>query len=368
MRVLQVIDILEYGGAQKLLVTFAQQAQKQGVDTTVVCLNERRGTPVRAELEAYGATVIVLKSRKLFDFKTLQKMFRIMQTGKFDVVHTHLTYSNITGALTGWLTGTPVIATLHNTFVDARHSHPLRDRLEFWAMRYLDKRVLAVGESVADAYKHILRRELDVIPNAVPVPVALTPEERFNLRTELTGDPELPLCIAVGRFSPQKGYPDLLTAFDIVHKENPAARLVIVGDGLLRSDIESKIVEMDSASYIKLLGLRSDVSRLLLVSDLYVNASLWEGLPIAHLEAMAAGLPLAVTAVGEVPRFVVEGTGLTVPAQSPADLASSILSLLCDPARRASMGESARNFVIQHYSAAVWFDKIINLYGQVGAK
>lgn len=71
--------------------------------------------------------------------------------------------------------------------------------------------------------------------------------------------------------------------------------------------------------------------------DFYVNASLWEGLPIAHLEAMAAGLPMVVTAVGDVPLVVVEGTGLTVPPQNRNELASSILSLLSDPTRRISM-------------------------------
>ena len=83
---------------------------------------------------------------------------------------------------------------------------------------------------------------------------------------------------------------------------------------------------------------------------------------------MAAGLPMVVTAVGDVPLVVVEGTGLTVPPQNPNELASSILSLLSDPTRRISMGESARQFVIQNYSATVWFEKIVNLYRQVGEK
>jgi L-malate glycosyltransferase len=368
MRVLHVIDGLAYGGAEKLLVTFARQAQKQDVHMTVICLSDKRGTPVRVELESYGAMVVVLKSRKLFDLKTLREMFQIMRAGDFDVVQTHLTYANITGALIGRLAGLPVIATLHSIIDDARHSHPLRARLEFWVMRYLDKRVITVGESVADTYSPILRRELDVIPNAVSIPDMVTSEERTNLRTELMGDPKLLLCIAVGRLSPEKGYLDLLTAFDIVRKENPNARLVIAGDGVARSDIEAKIVELDLAGYVELLGLRSDVSYLLTVSDLYVNASLWEGLPLAHLEAMAAGLPLVVTAVGEIPRFVSEDTGLTAPPQSPTELSKAILSLLADPTRRAAMGKSARQFIIQNYSASVWFDKLTKLYQRTSAK
>jgi glycosyltransferase involved in cell wall biosynthesis len=77
---------------------------------------------------------------------------------------------------------------------------------------------------------------------------------------------------------------------------------------------------------------------------------------------------MVVTAVGDVPHVVVEGTGLTVPPQMPVELARSILSLLTDPTRRASMGEAARQFVDQHHSASAWFDKIMDLYKKMGAK
>jgi glycosyltransferase involved in cell wall biosynthesis len=135
-----------------------------------------------------------------------------------------------------------------------------------------------------------------------------------------------------------------------------------------RPDIEARIAELRLADYVKLLGLRSDVSCLLTVSDLYVNASLWEGLPLAHLEAMAAGLPLAVTAVGEIPRFVLADTGITVPPQSPAELSQAILSLLADPIRRAAMGKSARQFIVDYYSASVWFGELMNLYQRISVK
>lgn len=366
MRVLQIVDSLKYGGAEKLLVTFAQQAQEHQIEATVLSLSDAAGAPLRSQLEDFDTQVIVLDRHSLFDSKKLQQISRIMRAGKFDVVHTHLTYSNIKGAVLARLNGLPVVATLHNTEVDARHSHPLRDRLEILALRYLAQHVIAVGEAVAEAYNPILHRQCDVIPNAVLPPVILPQAERAALRTELTGgEPQRPLCITVGRFSPQKGYLHLLDAFALVHAANEAAMLFIVGDGALRPEMESKIAALDLGGCVKLLGLRSDVPRLLAAADLYVNASLWEGLPVAHLEAMMAGLPVAVTAVGEVPRLVIEGTGLLVPAQKPDELASAILTLLADPARRDQMGRAAQRYIEQHYSAAVWFESLIQIYRKV---
>jgi L-malate glycosyltransferase len=369
MRVLQIVDSLEYGGAEKLLVTFAQQAQERHVEIAVLSLSDSAGTPLRPQLEAYGAQVIVLSSRSLFDLKNMQQIYQVMRAGKFDIVHTHLTYANIKGAVLARLNGLPVVATMHSTAVDARHSHPIRDRLELLALRYLDRNVIAVGASVAAIYNPILHRQCDVIPNAVLSPIPLTPAERAALRTELSGgEPLRPLCITVGRFSPPKGYLYLLDTFARVHAENPAAMLLIVGDGTMRPEMESKITALGLGGCVKLLGLRSDVSRLLAATDLYVNASLWEGLPIAHLEAMMAGLPVAATAVGDVPRLVIEGTGLLVPAQKPDELARAILTLLADPARRLQMGRAAQKYVQQHYNAAVWFEKLLNLYKQAGAR
>jgi glycosyltransferase involved in cell wall biosynthesis len=368
MQVLQLIDTLMYGGAQKLLVAFAQQAQERHIPTTVLSLYDSGGVPVRAELEAYGARVIVLQSRRLLDLQSFQKILQVMRAGNYAIVHTHLTYANINGGLAAKLVGLPVVSTIHNTAVDARHSHPLRNRLEFWTMRYLNQRVLAVGASVAEAYQPILQRELDVIPNAVLPPVRLTPAERFALRTEMAGDPARVICLAIGRFSPQKGYSDLLEAFAHVHLQCPETILTIAGDGSLRSEIESKIAALGLGAHVKLLGLRSDVPRLLAAADIYASASLWEGLPIAHLEAMMAGLPVISTAVGEVPQVVVPGTGLLVPPQKPAELASAVLSLIENPALRAEIGAAACRRVVESYGAPAWFDKILDFYKLAGAK
>lgn len=368
MHVLQIIDTLAYGGAQKLLVTFAQQARERGIRTTVLSLYDRDGAPLRSELEAHGARVVVLRSRHLFDPGSFRQVVRAMREDHVDVVHTHLTYANINGGLTARLNGLAVVGTLHALTVDPRYANALRDGLEHWSLRHLARRVLAVGESVAAVYRPILRRPIDVIPNAVPPPAKISPAERVALRTELAGDPSRQICMAVGRFSPAKGYGDLLDAFAEVHRRSPRAVLALVGDGAQRQDIEARIAALGLGLHVKLCGLRNDVLRLLSAADVYVNASHWEGLPIAHLEAMAAGLPVVATSVGDAPHVVVQGTGLLVPARAPEQLAAAILAVLDDPARAAAMGRAAHEHVTRCYGASVWFERLLDLYKMAGAR
>lgn len=111
-----------------------------------------------------------------------------------------------------------------------------------------------------------------------------------------------------------------------------------------------------------MVGARDDIPRILPAADLFVSSSYLEGLPIAILEAMAAGLPVVATTVGDIPRVVVEGTGVVVPPHQPAQLASAINRLLDDPAQLRTMGLAARQHVAVHHSPAVWVDQLMKMY------
>jgi glycosyltransferase involved in cell wall biosynthesis len=369
MKILQIIDDLGMGGAQKLIVTFTSEAKKRGVEVTVLALTQNRFEySIQKEMENYGACVMVLSEKKILTISCLQKVIELIRQGDFSIIHSHLTYANIISGLAAAITGKPWIATLHSVASDARTTRSSTVQLERWTLRHLAMHIIAVGQSVAESYEPILHRKLDIILNGVQSSVEQTPAERIAMRAELTGDPDSLICIAVGRFTEAKGYDDLIEAFALVCEENPITTLVIAGDGKLRPDIEAHIAELGLGSKIVLLGNRHDIPTLLTAADIYLSASHWEGLPISHLEAMMLGLPVVVTSVGEIPRVVVPGTGLLVPPHKPSQLASAIISLLADPARRETMGRSAHRHVDENYSAASWFDKLLNLYNLAGSK
>lgn len=364
LRTVQIIDNLIIGGAQKLLITLAGQAQAYSLDVTIVSLSSKNDRMVLDELSKLGTKVIIFPAGHLLDLRRIFHLTRFLSSKDFDLVQCHLTYANIIGTLCGRLAGLRVVTTLHSTGDVRPDFHPLIERLETWAMRYWAKRIVAVAYTIADKYRARLGRSIDVIPNAISAAEKITEEERLTIRREMVGEVLGPISISVGRFAPPKGFEDLLFAFSILSLGDPNTRLVLVGDGPLFGKIRHLISELNLEERVVLLGARSDVPRLLAASDLYVTSSHWEGMPLAILEAMMAGLPIIATGVGDIPRVVMANIGLVVPPHQPHLLAEAMVKLLNEPAKLKQMGAAAQTMAVRNYSPQVWMERVLNLYAQ----
>lgn len=234
--------------------------------------------------------------------------------------------------------GLPLVVSLHNSV--PRLAFPARLALGL-ALRKA-RRVLAVSDAVARSAAGLnLGERLVVVPNGIAT-------ERFaGERRPDFADP--PIVLTLARLSPQKDLPTLLEAAVAV----PGARFRIAGDGELRPEIERRIAERGLSERVTLLGRRDDTPELLADADLFCLSSIDEGLSLAILEAMAAGLPVVVTAVGGTPEAVVDGeTGLLVPPRDPAALARALNAVLADPARARALGDAGRRRARTRFSRA----------------
>ena len=110
------------------------------------------------------------------------------------------------------------------------------------------------------------------------------------------------------------------------------------------------------------LGVRSDVPQLLAASDIFVSSSHWEGLPVAILEAMMAGLPIVATAVGDIPKVVTPEAGIIVPPQQPDCLAEALNDLISRPDKARAMGAAASTRATQEYSLDTWMKRHVAVY------
>jgi glycosyltransferase involved in cell wall biosynthesis len=366
MRVAQIIDSLNWGGAQKMQLTLARAAQGRNIELTVIPLRSAANSSLPEELSHLGVRVAPFPADGLINPVHLWRLAQFLRQERFDAVHTHLTYANIIGTLAAHMAGIPVIASLRTAGYDSNYHNPSRHWLETLMLRYGAKRVMAVGHTVAEIHQERLRgRAIDVIPNSVNIIPALPPTERTALRTKLTGRASYPLLISVGRLSLPKGYPDLLNAFSTVRLQYPNAALIIAGGGALRKELEAQITGLKLEGFVFLLGARDDVPDLLAASDLYISSSHWEGLPVSVLEAMAAGLPVIATRVGDVPRVVVDRAGIIVPPREPAALSAAICDLLANPEKMRALGQAAQTHVAEKHSLTAWMDQLLTLYAEV---
>ena len=206
-----------------------------------------------------------------------------------------------------------------------------------------------------------------VIPNGVAATVseaieATEPPESAEASTEVPdGRGDGPLVLYAGRLRTRKAVAVLIEAFAQVVERRSDARLVLAGDGEHRATLEARVAELGLGESIRFLGAvpRAALDRWYEEADVFCLPSIYEGFPLAILEAMAAGLPVVSTLVSGIPEAVEHRrSGLLVQAESADELARALLELLDDPERRRALGEAARLRVAEHFG----IDRVAELY------
>jgi glycosyltransferase involved in cell wall biosynthesis len=191
-----------------------------------------------------------------------------------------------------------------------------------------------------------------VIRNAIRTQPFDHPDPGYRkLLRDFFPQPPRTIIGAAGRFSPEKGFDQLVDAAALVVQADPDVGFVVFGDGPLREDLVRKIAEKGLESKFILAGFRTDLERFLPHLDLLALSSFTEGLPVVVLEAFAAGVPVVATAVGGTPEVVTQGeTGYLVPPGQPPELARQILQLVPDDVGRKKMGLRGRERVKEHFT------------------
>lgn len=206
----------------------------------------------------------------------------------------------------------------------------------------LDAKRWAVSQEVKTSVWPALRPSYEVLLHGTLLGDPLPADTRAEVREEL-GLAETDLVgITVANYRRQKNYPNLLAAVARVRATHPGFVMLVVGQGPLADEVAATHASLGLGDGCRLLGYRDDVRRLLAAADLFILGSDYEGLPVAVMEAMAAGLPIVATAVGGVPEAVTDGeSGLLVPPRDPEALAAAIGRLVEDPALCARLAEGS---------------------------
>jgi glycosyltransferase involved in cell wall biosynthesis len=346
------------GGAERQVVLLARGLRLRGWRVSLVMLSGTGG-PMAAELTATGIACLSLGMRKgLADPRGWIRFHRWLSQEHPDVVHAHLPHA-------AWLTrwsrlAAPALVCPAQVYpapvwVDTLHSSSTGTwgrRLGYRFSRWLPDRVTAVSQAVAEAHlsaKVVRRDTLTVLPNGVDVE-NWQPDAgiRATARRELGLTDEF-LWLAAGRLEPVKDYSTLLHA--MVSVPEPA-RLMIAGSGPLMIALQQLSASLGLERRVRFLGFVPDVRRTMQAADAFVLSSLWEGLPMALLEAGACALPVVATDVPGSQEAVVSGqTGWLTPAGDTASLAAVMTSVMqTSPEKRSAMGKCARQRILDQFS------------------
>jgi L-malate glycosyltransferase len=322
-RVLHLITSFEIGGTERQAVELLKRLDGERYDVHLAVL--RNEGPFYKALEARFPNVPEFPLTSFYDanaVKQLLRLRRLMIREEIEILHAHDFYSSIIGAAAARLSGVRVIAAQRHLKLSDRRVHK-------WATRIIHRlahRILVNSEAIRD---YIIEHDGAPLHKIVVIRNGVEPVSRPNSHEEVCKelglDPGVTLVGCVARLQEVKGHRFLIEAAAAVLRTRADVHFVLVGDGLLRSEIENQAATLGIADHVHLLGDRSDVSRLISGFDLVVLASLHEGLPNAVMEAMRARVPVVATAVGGTKELITDGeTGYLVPPSNSAALAERV--------------------------------------------
>ncbi|WP_369757013.1 glycosyltransferase [Falsihalocynthiibacter sp. S25ZX9] len=365
--VLQVIDNLSVGGAQRLLFAFADSTDPI-MNFRVVAL-KASNSGLADELRAQGVDVSIVGIGKLKSIASWWRVFKMLKTAPEPVVHLHLTYSIILCAPIAKSIGKKVVVSLHNVRKSSQKTFTkqLLSWLEAIVLRRFVDYYIAVGNAVLDSnLDRMGAAPRQVILNVIPSPSEEgLSESAAQLRQSLDARPGDLVLLSTGRLTPQKDHLTMLSAFAQVLQALPNSWLWIAGEGASKPMLEEVAENLGVADRVLFLGVRSDVEVLNAASDIFVLSSAWEGLPLALLEAMAQGVPVVSTRVGDVPDVLPPNAGFLVDTYDPKSFSAAIIKLGQDDELRKSMARNCRQVSKRFVDLGVWKTKIIKTYLQV---
>jgi glycosyltransferase involved in cell wall biosynthesis len=364
--VLHIITNLALGGAQKNALYTIRSLDPEKYEKHFISAPE--GYLYRTIKQEQDIKVCFLNCLKrcispINDIRAVFYLIRYIKQHNISLVHTHSSKAGILGRWAAKFAKVPVIIhTIHGWSFNDYLSLPVRALYVFLERCTAKITTFLIAVSDNDIKKGLdnkigTKAQYKLIRYGINI-------SDFEKAAKTQPCNKTPVVAMIACFKPQKNPLDFIKAADIIVKQNKNIRFLCIGDGPLRKKIQAKIEALDLQNNIKLLGWRNDVADLIEQADIIVLTSLWEGLPIALLEAMAGARPVVAYDTDGVKEAVEhEKTGYIVPKKDAWSLAEKIQLLLDNRKLCLNMGRRGYDKILNsQFKAETMIEKIENLY------
>ncbi len=362
--VLQVRSSAGLYGADRMVITLNGALAAQGAHSRLLSINNYRmdAQPVHDAAIALGQDARLLPCNGRLDTRTASALSAQIATFPANIVHVH----DYKSAFYGWLATrrrpARLVTTLHG-WVENSRSQRLYHRLEMSLLKRFDALVVVAGEQVDRLVAAGLPRErIHQVDNAIEAPAADidSAADKAALRSELGLPPVGFVIAAVGRLSPEKNLGLLIDAFIPVAASDTTTHLLIVGAGDERESLQAHAAQAGLCNRVIFTGMRSDMPRIYRLIHCLALSSSTEGMPLVVLEAMARGIPIVATSVGDVPRLIRHTDhGCVVPRADTAALATALLAAV---AAGVVQDEAAQRYIAANHFPETMARAYLDIY------
>jgi L-malate glycosyltransferase len=348
----------EWRGGQRQAFFLARELGRKGYPFKFVVQPD---SPLHARAAEAGLPVLPISMKSEMDFWAVHRLARAMRRERCVLAHFHDAHGAAVGSRAAARARVPI------RIISRRVDFPVRSRRKY--IKGIDA-VIAISEGVREVLVRggVPERLIEVVPSGIDFAPFREIKERDFLRKEFGFAPEDYLVGIVAQLEDHKGHRDLIEAAKILKDHAPRVRIVIVGEGSLRMQLDRQAHELRVEDVVYFLGFRDDVPRILASLDLFVLSSRMEGLGSSIMDAMASRLPVVATQAGGIPELVIHReTGLLVPPKDPQAMAQAILKLYLDKALAGRLAQRGFEVVHERFSAEAMAMKIIRVYERIAS-
>lgn len=352
---MHIVLSLECGGLEKIAIELSAKLNSGTFNSCICCLDKFGELSVVAENK--NVNVILVKRKPGKDLTLPFRLARAFKKRSINLVHTHNLVPLLYGSLAAKIAGIPVVInTRHGR--ERKHIHST-----IWNM---NNALIAISK---DAKNELLKwntlpsEKVTVIYNGIDIDAYESGSQPAEAKKDLHLNPADFVVGTVARLSPEKDQRTLLAAFLKVAGRIPGAKLVVVGDGILKNELTNYSRMLGIADKVRFLGFRADINKLLPAFDVFVLSSLTEGISLTLLEAMAAGIPVIATNVGGTPEIIDDGiSGFLIPPNDAEEIEKKIITLFNNKELAARFSKSGRIKAKEKFSLNGMVDKYRILY------
>jgi len=367
IKVLECIRQGQIGGGESHLLSLVENIDRTVFDPVVLSFTDG---PMINRLNGLGVKTTVIHTEKPFDFGKWKSIKNWIRNENFDLIHAHGTRANSNILWAARSLGIPVVYTIHGwSFHDDQNAFVKRIRI--LGEKYLTSKStinISVSESNKETGQKFFSSFRSVVVNNGIDGKKFNPENQFtDVKKELNIPSDAVVVLFLARFTHQKQPLVLLKAFNEAAKKNPKLFLLMVGDGEQKSEAIEMLGSLEANKRILLLPFRQDVPDVLAAADIFVLCSLWEGLPIALLEAMAMGKAIVASKVDGTREIIRhKENGYLIDTENLQNtLEAGLLEVSTDENLRNNIQQKARQTVKDRFNAITMTRQIEKIYQQV---
>jgi len=352
VRILHVTFNMGFGGTEQVIRQLVTNLDKNRFHNEIACIDGEVGAIGQALETEYGIKHHARQRASGFDLKTILWLRQLIKSGKFDIVHCHQYSPYSYGWFAHWGTGAKVVFTEHGRFHPDQHRKKAKLINPFIART--SHKLVAISSATRDAlveYEYFPRDRISVIYNGI-APLEVTEKKRATLKEELGIEPDATVIGTVARLDAVKNQAMMLKATRTLLDQDAPVRLLLVGDGPERDNLEKLAAELNLGESVIFTGFQSEPADYLSLMDIFLLPSFTEGTSMTLLEAMSLGIPTVATRVGGTPEIVADGeTGKLVESDDLPAFTRAIQELLQDPNALSKMSQQARRRFEERFSA-----------------